>query len=324
MHVHPGLRNLQVLPRFRQKILLRGLYLYGLFNVAGAVDWMRFQRDCKMTFFSPALIRAFGNAVLTMCCQYDAQLRPYCQLAHNMPLKWIPKNVLVTIARHLSLLFRLRRVKISSGVQFPKWSNAPEWWSDEYDLSLVQTVRDWGFSSSARILEKLRSLDQTLSLLQMQIFDDVKREDLFMKICPVPCARYQFLWSLNAQEERIRALIADAVEYAERPAVTEIPKLNASALLPVDRVTFGQSPITLHLAVFRAAKAQNFFMLTWVEHPECQIVGYNLDIVYRRLVSSVMESGKLALGNESLIPTLPALLRFVERSGPLSDFSVHA
>lgn len=302
---------MQVLPRFRQKLLLRGPYLYGLFGVDGAVDWTRFHRDCKMIFFSPAPIQAFGNAVLTKCCEYDPQLKRYCRPSEEIPLKWIPKNVLVTIARHLSLLFRLRKVKIGLGLRFTKWSDAPKWWSQQYDLLLMQTIQDWGFSSSARILEKLRGVDETLAMLHLEILATAKREELFMKRGPVLSEQCKFLSSLNTQEERIRTLINDAFEYAKRQAMSERPKLNASALLPVNGMTFGQSPITLYLAAFRATETQTFFILTWTEHPECQRVEYNLDMVYRILASSVVESGKLAGCSESLIPKLPPCLPVV-------------
>jgi hypothetical protein len=241
-------------------------------------------------------------------------------------------------------------------VKFTKWLIAPEWWSQPYDLSFVQAVQDWGFSSSTRILEKLKSVDQ--ALMYAQIPTGVGHDELFMKRGPVPCTRYEFFWSLDSQEARIRTLIDDAIEYAKMPVISETPatsevratpevpaspevratpevpaspevgttpelwaspnmraspkvrpapktaKLNTPAVRPVD-MTFGQSPITLRLTVFRVAKTQNFFMLTWLEHPECQTVGYNLDVVYRKWASSVVESGQLAGGSEAFIPKLP-------------------
>jgi hypothetical protein len=135
----------RALTRVEQIRLLRILYLFGIpeHNTA-----RKLAKIAQFTTVHDSAIWDFLNSFIETAAIYDTSLDRFRIGYGTFDFWWVPVARMAEVVRSVSVLGRVRKVFSKMRLvtkSFPKWRDAPRWWSDAMDKVLFNLSAYYGF-----------------------------------------------------------------------------------------------------------------------------------------------------------------------------------
>jgi hypothetical protein len=149
-----------VLTRVEQIRLLRVLYLFGIPEHNAA---RKLVKIAQFTTVNDSAILDFLNSFIAVAAICDTSLARFRSGQGTLDFWWVPVARMAEVVRSVSVLASVRKAfsKMRFVTRpFPKWNDAPDWWSDAMDKALFYLSAYYGFlyfSEFARLFP--RTLD---------------------------------------------------------------------------------------------------------------------------------------------------------------------
>jgi hypothetical protein len=134
-----------VLTRVEQIRLLRVLYLFGIPEHNAA---RKLVKIAQFTTVRECAIVDFLNSFIDMATIYDSSLYRFKSGPGTLDFWWVPVARMAEVVKSVSVLARVRKVFPNTRFvtrPFPRWNDAPAWWSDQMDKVLFNLSAYYGF-----------------------------------------------------------------------------------------------------------------------------------------------------------------------------------
>jgi hypothetical protein len=134
-----------VLTRVEQIRLLRVLYLFGIPEHNAA---RKLAKIAQFTTVRECAIVDFLNSFIDTATIYDSSLDRFKSGPGTLDFWWVPVARMAEVVRSVSVLARVRKAFSNTRFvtrPFPRWNDAPAWWSDPMDKVLFNLSAYYGF-----------------------------------------------------------------------------------------------------------------------------------------------------------------------------------